>query len=79
MAHYELADGVFIEYTLSDIGGARHCDKAEIDCTFESLDQMKAAYEMTDELGLDDNASLIMFINEKVCDGCNGIAAPRRG
>ena len=68
MAHYVLADGVFIEYTLSDLGGATHCDKAELDCTFEDRDHMKEAYDMLDELGLDDNVSLIIFINENLFD-----------
>ena len=68
MAHYELADGVFIEYTLSDLGGTLHCSEAKFDCTFESKDQADAFIDLIDTLGLDDNTSLIMHINENVCE-----------
>ena len=62
----EISDCVFVDYELSDCGGKIHCDKAQLNCTFDNVDQVADMMDELSELGIDDNTSLIMFVNQKL-------------
>ena len=67
MSTLDLADGIFIKYTLSDLGGNKRCDSAEWDLTINNLEQAEGFAELCDELGLDDeDATLKSYVNEKL-------------
>ena len=69
----ELSDGIFIEYNLSDIGGIEHCTDAQWNCTFECDDQISEFTELREKLGLGDNVSLKMYVDQKVCGLCENV------
>ena len=67
MAHLDLSVGVHIEYEEVEISGIKQCLNAQLDCTFDSGEQMLEAHNLLCELGIeDDNVSLVMYVNQKV-------------
>ena len=69
MAHLELAEGVFIEYETVVLSGIKRCLSAQLDCTFDDITDIKDSIMLLDSLGLDDNASLAMHINDEIYKG----------
>ena len=71
MALHELSAGIFISYETAKISGMKKCISAQLECTFDDRYQMKEADELLDNMGLDDNVSLVMHIDHLIY--CNKI------
>ena len=69
MAHLDLAEGIHIEYELTTISGMKKCMSAQLDCTFDDKYQMLEAAELLGSLGLDNNVSLILHIDDEIYKG----------
>ena len=69
MAHLDISDGLFIEYETFMVSGLKRCLNAQIDFTGMDLDQMKGAVVILENMGLDDNQSLVCHIEECIYNG----------